>query len=74
LGVVGAGEFIRFGVQKKSPEIAPENRRCLINQFPGRMIPPVLAHSGLLRPLTGEGEDDHGEVGESFAAALTKYM
>ena len=37
-----------------SDEVAPEHRRRLADELPGRVLPPGLAHPGLLGPLAGE--------------------
>ena len=59
LAVAGGFQLVGVCVQQEVGYVAAGRLGRLLDELPGRVIDPWLAHSGLLRSLAGEGEDDH---------------
>ena len=59
LGVLGPGQLLNGRVQQEVGQVAAGGLGCLFDDLPRGVVDPWLTHSGALRSLSGEGENQH---------------
>ena len=59
LGVLGPRQLLNGGLEQEIGQVAPGRLGCLPDELPRGVVDPGLAHSGLLRTLSWEGENQH---------------
>ena len=59
LGVLGPGQLLNRRLEQEVGQVAPGGLRCLPDELPRGVVDPWLAHSGPLRTLSWEGENQH---------------
>ena len=59
LRVLGLGQLLDRGAQEEVRQVALRSCRGFLDHLPRRVVDPWLTHTGTLRSLSGEGENQH---------------